>query len=129
LFAEVGQLRREHGTLFQFHNGHSVGSVCVKAGRGLVNGGVRINLAFAAKSELFFCFIAAIRAYITRWKDFMVAVGTNLAYESVSLFLESPMSWDFHVLLFLSMTVILSRATLKDSQGRRENHSRNFDGF
>jgi hypothetical protein len=32
------------------------------------------------------------------------------------LFFESPMSWDFH-LIILSMSLILSRATLKDYQG------------
>src|SRR5512133_1765665 len=32
----------------------------------------------------------------------MVAVGANLAYQTVSLLFETPVSWDFHFLLFLS---------------------------
>jgi hypothetical protein len=92
----VGELGGEHGTFFEFDEGNSIGSVGIVAARRFVDGGVRINFAFAAKGVQSFGFVAAVRANIARGEDLVVAVGADLADQSVALLLESPMSWDFH---------------------------------
>ncbi len=96
LFANVGQLCGKHGTFFEFYDCHCVRRIRIKTSGGFIHCRVRINLAFAAECKLFLCLVAAIGTYVAGWENFVVAVRANLAYESVSLFLETPVSWDFH---------------------------------
>jgi len=93
----------EHGTFVQFDEGNSVGGVGIVAAGGFVDGGVGIDFAFAAKCKLFFGFVAAVWADIARGEDLVIAVRANLADQPVALFLESPMSWDFHGYKVLSI--------------------------
>ena len=92
----VSQLRGDHGTFVQFDERYGVRRVAVIAAGRFVDGGVGIHLAFAAECVEFLGFVAAVRADITRGEYFVIAVRTDLADQSVALFFESPVSWDFH---------------------------------
>jgi hypothetical protein len=66
---------------------------------------------------LFLGFVAAIRANVARGKDLVIAVRADFADQPVALFFESPMSWNFHVVEFLSTSLILWDMTLRNYQG------------
>ena len=92
----VGELGRDHRALFEFHKGNGVGSVRIVTTGRLVDGGVRIHFTFAAKGIELFGFVATIWADISRGKDLVIAMRADFADQPVALFLESPMSGDFH---------------------------------
>jgi len=107
----------EHGAFFEFDEGNGVGSVAIVAAGRFIDGGVGINFAFAAKCKLFLGFVAAVRADIAWGEDLVIAVGADFADQPIALFLESPMSWDFHGYKVLSIIAFCKPNSMRwDSQ-------------
>jgi len=96
LFAQVGQLGSDHGTLFEFDQGHGVGGVAIEAARGFVDGGVGKDFAFTAKSIQGLGLVAAVRAHVAGWEYLCIAMRTNFSDQAVSLLFETPVARNFH---------------------------------
>src|SRR5215207_3171741 len=92
----VGELGGDHGAFVQFYQGNCIRCVGVVSAGGFIDGGVGIHFTFAAECVEGLGFVAAAWADITRGEDLVIAVGAHFSDQSVALFFESPMSWDFH---------------------------------
>src|SRR5688572_16402071 len=92
----VGELGGDHGAFVQFYQGNGIRRVGVVSAGGFIDGGVGIHLTFPAEGVEGLGFVAAAWADVARGEDLVIAVGAHFADQSVALFFESPMSWDFH---------------------------------
>src|SRR5215207_8380705 len=92
----VGELGGDHRTFVQFYESDSVRRVGVVSAGGFIDSGVGVHFTFAAEGVESLGFVAAAGADITRGEDLVIAVGAHFTDQSVALFFESPMSWDFH---------------------------------
>ena len=92
----IGQLGGDHRSFVQFDEGYGVGGAAIVSAGRFVDSGEGIDFTFAAECIKFLGFIAAVWADVTRRKNFIIAVRADLSHQPVALFLESPMSWNFH---------------------------------
>lgn len=76
----------------------------------------RIYLTLATECKLFVRFVTAIGANIAGRENFVITMRADFTHQSISLFLELPVSWELHFLYFFSISLILSRATLEHYQ-------------
>src|SRR6266545_1090897 len=92
----VSELSGDHGTFIQFDEGNGIRCVAVISAGGLVDGGVGVHFSFAAEGVMLLGFVAAVGADVAWGKDLVIAVGADFSDQSIALFFESPMSWNFH---------------------------------